>query len=176
MEAAEEISRQLRLRDLGGVIIIDFIDMLQEKHRRGVERTIRELMSNDRAKTKVLRISQFGIVEMTRQRMRPSFERSNFMDCPHCNGSGLIKTPESMSIEIIRRIQSVIENKKISSIEVAISSEVAFYLQNRKRITLHEMEQKHHKTVVLRSNSDYSNDEVRCVARDNRGSVVKCNF
>ncbi len=175
-EAAEEIARQLRLRDLGGVIIIDFIDMLQEKHRRGIERSLRDLVGKDRAKTKVLRISQFGIIEMTRQRMRPSLERSNFMDCPHCSGSGLIKTPESMTIEIIRRIQSVIENNKIQSIEVTVSSEVAFYLQNRKRTALHEMEQKWQKTVILHSNSDYSNDEVHVIARDSRGSVVKCNF
>jgi ribonuclease E len=172
-EAAAEIARQLRLRDLGGVIIMDFIDMLQEKHRRGIERLLRELVSKDRAKTKILRISQFGIVEMTRQRMRPSFERNNFMDCPHCTGSGMIKTPESMTIEIIRRIQSVIENKKIQSIEVTVASEVAFYLQNRKRAALHEMERKWQKTVVLRSNSDFPNDEVQFVSLDNRGSVVK---
>ena len=172
-EAAKEISRQLRLRDLGGVIIIDFIDMLQEKHRRGIERLIRELVTKDRAKTKILRISQFGIVEMTRQRMRPSFERNNFMDCPHCKGSGMIKTPESMSIEIIRRIQSVIENKKIQSIEVVISAEVIFYLQNRKRTALHDLEKKWDKTVVLRSNSDFSNDEVHLTSLDNRGCEVK---
>lgn len=175
-EAAEEISRQLRLRDLGGVIIIDFIDMLQEKHRRGIERLIRELVTKDRAKTKILRISQFGIVEMTRQRMRPSFEGNNFMDCPHCKGSGMIKTPESMSIEIIRRIQSIIENKKIQSIEVVISAEVAFYLQNRKRTALHDLEKKWDKTVVLRSNSDFCNDEVHLTSLDNRGSEVKCNY
>ena len=175
-EAAEEISRQLRLRDLGGVIIIDFIDMLQEKHRRGIERLIRELVTKDRAKTKILRISQFGIVEMTRQRMRPSFEGNNFMDCPHCKGSGMIKTPESMSIEIIRRIQSVIENKKIQSIEVVISAEVVFYLQNSKRTALHDLEKKWDETVVLRSNSDFCNDEVHLTSLDNRGSEVKCNY
>jgi ribonuclease E len=176
VEAAKEISRQLRLRDLGGVIIIDFIDMLQEKHRRGVEREFRDATSSDRARTKILRISQFGIVEMTRQRMRPSFERSRYMDCPHCQGSGLIKTPESMSIEIMRRMQSVIAKSRVDSIEIEVSAEVAYFLQNKKRLLLSELETTHKKTVVVRTNSDFSNDEINFTGRDERGSVIKENF
>ena len=104
MEAADEIPRQLRLRDLGGVIICDFIDLRYERHRRELERTLHDNLKNDRAKTKVLRMSQFGIIEMTRQRMRPSLKRSIYFDCPHCKGSGLVKTPESMSLDVMRRL------------------------------------------------------------------------
>src|SRR5439155_13211555 len=93
--AAKEIARQLRLRDLGGVIVNDFIDMRDDKHRRGVERAMREAVKRDRARTKVLKISQFGLIEMTRQRIRPSLKRSVFQECPHCNSQGHVKTPES---------------------------------------------------------------------------------
>ena len=88
MEAADEIPRQLRLRDLGGVIICDFIDLRYERHRRELEKRLHDNLKNDRAKTKVLRMSQFGIIEMTRQRMRPSLKRSIYFDCPHCKGAG----------------------------------------------------------------------------------------
>src|SRR5712692_9253835 len=91
LQAAREIARQLRLRDLGGVIVNDFIDMRDEKHRRDVERALREAVKRDRARTKVLRISQFGIIEMTRQRIRPSLKRSVYHDCPHCRGGGQVK-------------------------------------------------------------------------------------
>jgi len=176
MEAADEIARQLRLRDLGGVVVIDFIDMYQERHRRGIERTLREAVGVDRARTKLLRMSQFGIIEMTRQRMRSSLERSNYMDCVHCKGSGLIKTPESMSLEIIRRVQAVIDRKNIACIEVDVSPEVAYYLQNRKRAQIFDLEKAWSKIVAIRSNSDFSNDQVRFVGRDRHGRVVNFNI
>ncbi|MEL7266107.1 MAG: Rne/Rng family ribonuclease, partial [Planctomycetota bacterium] len=97
--AAKEIARQLRLRDLGGVIVNDFIDMRKDSHRRKLERTLRDAMAKDRARTKILKTSPFGLIEMTRQRVRPSLKRSIYTDCPCCEGRGLVKTPESMSIE-----------------------------------------------------------------------------
>jgi len=172
MEAAPEIARQLRLRDLGGVIIIDFIDMLQDKHRRAVEKAIRQAVKTDRARTKILRISQFGIVEMTRQRMRPSLERSTFMDCPYCHGSGLLKTPESMSIEIIRQIQSLITRDKIAVLEITVSPDVAAFLLNRNRAVLADLEQTNQKTIAINAMSSLGNKEVTLTARDARGSVV----
>ena len=104
LAAAKEIARQLRLRDLGGVIVNDFIDMRREKHRRGVERALRDAMKRDRARTKILRTSPFGLIEMTRQRIRPSLKRSVYADCPCCSGRGVVKTAESMSIEVIRML------------------------------------------------------------------------
>ncbi len=100
--AAREIARQLRLRDLGGVIVNDFIDMRKERHRRGVERALRDAVKRDRARTKILRTSPFGLIEMTRQRIRPSLKRSVYKDCPGCTGSGVVKTAESMAIEVVR--------------------------------------------------------------------------
>ena len=102
LRAAKEIARQLRLRDLGGVIVNDFIDMRDERHRRGVERALRDAVKRDRARTKILRISPFGLIEMTRQRIRPSLKRSVYEDCPHCTGAGVVKTAESMAIEVMR--------------------------------------------------------------------------
>ena len=101
LHAAREIARQLRLRDLGGVVVNDFIDMRDSATSSG--RTPRRC--GDRARTKILRISQFGIIEMTRQRIRPSLKRSGYMDCPHCKGNGQVKTPKTMALEILRMIQ-----------------------------------------------------------------------
>ena len=100
--AAREIARQIRLRDLGGVIVNDFIDMRKEKHRRGVERALRDAVKRDRARTKILRTSPFGLIEMTRQRIRPSLKRSAYIDCPCCHGTAVVKTPESMAIDVVR--------------------------------------------------------------------------
>src|SRR5205807_2389307 len=127
MEAADEIPRQLRLRDLGGVIICDFIDLRFERHRRQLDDRLHENLKNDRAKTKVLRMSQFGIIEMTRQRMRPSLKRSIYFDCPHCHGSGLVKTPESMSLDVMRRLAIATNDQRISRVELAVCPEVGFY-------------------------------------------------
>ncbi|MBN1844096.1 MAG: Rne/Rng family ribonuclease [Sedimentisphaerales bacterium] len=172
MEAAPEIARQLRLRDLGGVIIIDFIDMMEMKHRRLVEKALRDAVATDRARTKILRISQFGIVEMTRQRMRPSLKQSTYADCPHCKGSGLIKTPESMSLEIMRRIQGAINDKKATTIEIDVGWEVADFLHNRKRSYLAELESGMGKTVLIRANRSYTSDTYSFLTRDSRGSVL----
>ena len=125
MEAADEIPRQLRLRDLGGVIICDFIDLRYERHRRELEKRLHDNFKNDRAKTKVLRMSQFGIIEMTRQRMRPSLKRSIYFDCPHCKGAGLVKTPESMSLDVMRRLAIAINDLKVARVELAVCPDVA---------------------------------------------------
>ena len=106
LRAAKEIAARLRLRDLGGVIVNDFIDMREERHRRGVERALRDAISRDRARTKVLRISPFGLIEMTRQRIRPSLRRSIYEDCPCCHSTGQVKTAESMAIDMMRLLMT----------------------------------------------------------------------
>ena len=140
MAAAKEIARQLRLRDLGGVIVNDFIDMREEKHRRTVERALRDAMSRDRARTKVLRISGFGIIEMTRQRIRPSLRRSVFHDCPFCNGISYVKTSESMSLDVIRLIQLASCRNYISNVRLRVADGVANFLLNKKRRVVSELE------------------------------------
>src|SRR6476469_1094108 len=161
MEAADEIPRQLKLRDLGGVIICDFIDLRYERHRRELEERLHENFKKDRAKTKVLRMSQFGIIEITRQRMRPSLKRSVYFDCPHCKGSGLVKTPESMSLDVMRRLAIALHDQRVSRVELAVCPDVNFYLQNRKRGALAELEGQTGKRIVVRQDPSVALDDVR---------------
>ncbi|RUL86884.1 Rne/Rng family ribonuclease [Tautonia sociabilis] len=147
LRAAKEIARQLRLRDLGGVIVNDFIDMREEKHRRGVERALREAVKRDRARTKILRMSQFGLVEMTRQRIRPSLKRSVYHECEHCGGGGLVKTVESMAIDAMRLIAFALNKDGIRHIRVEVCEEVATFLNNRKRQELAALESNSSVTV-----------------------------
>src|SRR5206468_2991496 len=141
LHAAREIARQLRLRDLGGVIINDFIDMRDDKHNRAVEKALRDAVKRDRARTKVLKISQFGIIEMTRQRIRPSLKRSVYQDCPHCLGTGQVKTCESMSIEVMRMLQLAAHRENVQRVQVKVAEDVAHYLLNKKRKEVARLEE-----------------------------------
>src|SRR5687768_6030599 len=172
MEAADEIPRQLRLRDLGGVIICDFIDLRYERHRRDLEKRLHDNLKKDRAKTKVLRMSQFGIIEMTRQRMRTSLKRSIYFDCPHCKGSGLVKTPESMSLDVMRRLAIAVHNQRVSRVEMAVCPEVAFFLLNRKRAQMAELEAETNKRVVVRADPTLGLDELKLDLFDTRDGLV----
>jgi ribonuclease E len=175
LRAAKEIARQLRLRDLGGVIVNDFIDMREERHRRGVERALREAIKRDRARTKVLRMSAFGLIEMTRQRIRPSLKRSIYEDCSHCAGAGVVKTAESMAIDVMRLLALASHRDEIRKINVTVSPNVATYLNNRKRkeITRLEAESRMAVQVAFKDNVpaeflqidcyDANNGEVRLV-------------
>ncbi len=139
--AAKEIARQIRLRDLGGVIVNDFIDMRKEKHRRGVERALRDSVKRDRARTKILRTSPFGLIEMTRQRIRTNPKRSAYAECPSCGGAGVVKTPESMAIDVVRLLILAGQRPQISDVAVTVAENVADYLNNRKRHELARLEQ-----------------------------------
>ncbi|MGH7176256.1 MAG: Rne/Rng family ribonuclease, partial [Tepidisphaeraceae bacterium] len=172
MEAADEIPRQLRMRDLGGVIICDFIDLRYERHRRDLERRLHENLKNDRAKTKVLRMSQFGIIEMTRQRMRPSLKRSIYSDCPHCKGAGLVKTPESLSLDVMRRLAIAAHDARVSRIELAVCPDVGFYLLNRKRAQLADLEEQTKKRVLVREDVRLGLDEIKLDLFDSRDGLV----
>jgi ribonuclease E len=149
MHAAKEIARQLRLRDLGGVIVNDFIDMHKERHRRGVERALRDAVRRDRARTKILRTSPFGLVEMTRQRIRPSLKRSAYKDCPCCHGSAVVKTPESMAIDVVRLLIVIAQKPAIVQVRVSVAPDVADYLNNRKRHDLAQLEDEGSMTVQI---------------------------
>jgi ribonuclease E len=172
LEAAEEIARQLRLRDLGGLIICDFIDMRMDKHCRGVERCLREALKEHKERAKILRMSQFGIIEITRQRTRPSINRSVYQDCPHCKGSGLVKTTESMSLDVARLLRVAATIDKINTIEIRVSHEVAFNLQNRYRGLLHEFERESGRTIVVSAQGNYAVDQADFICRDLRGGLV----
>jgi ribonuclease E len=140
LRAAKEIARQLRLRDLGGVIVNDFIDMREERHRRGVERALRDAIKRDRARTKILRMSAFGLIEMTRQRIRPSLKRSVYEDCSHCAGAGVVKTAESMAIDVMRLLALASHRDDIRRISIVVCPGVASYLNNRKRKEIARLE------------------------------------
>lgn len=154
LRAAREIARQLRLRDLGGVIVNDFIDMRDERHRRGVERALRDAIRRDRARTKILRMSQFGLIEMTRQRIRPSIKRSIYEDCPNCLAQGVVKTAESMSIDVMRILAMAANRQDIRRINITCSQNVANFLNNRKRQDLARIERDGHLTIHIRPEAD----------------------
>ncbi|MGB7345518.1 MAG: Rne/Rng family ribonuclease [Pirellulaceae bacterium] len=173
MAAAKEIARQLRLRDLGGVIVNDFIDMRKESHRRKVERALRDAMANDRARTKILRISPFGLIEMTRQRIRPSLKRSIYQDCPCCEGRGLVKTAESMSIEVVRKLALAVKNKHIERVTVRVNDAVAAHLNNKKRRSVMEMEDAGGMTVQILGSEGLYPEHLEMDCRDSSGERVE---
>lgn len=173
IEAAGEIARQLRLRDLGGLIVCDFIDMRNEKHRREVEKAFRNAVKADRARSRILRISRFGVVEMTRQRMRPSLQSSTYLACPNCGGTGYIKSHESLAIEIIRLLNLSSSKKTIKKVELFVSPEVADYLQNVKRSVITQIEQLNDKSVAIHSVPDYTSEKHKLVCYNERGSIIK---
>jgi ribonuclease E len=171
--AAKEIARQIRLRDLGGVLVNDFIDMRKEKHRRGVERALRDAVRRDRARIKILRTSPFGLVEMTRQRIRPSLKRSIFTDCPGCRGTGVVKTPESMAIEVMRLFILAGQQPEIAQVTVTVADEVASYLSNRKRRELTRLEDEGHMTVRILGAKGVSPEHLVIQCRDAEDREVR---
>ncbi len=173
LEAAREIARQLRLRDLGGLIVCDFIDMRNPKHRKDVEQAFREAVRTDRARSKILRLSRFGVIEMTRQRMRPSLQLSTYLACPHCAGMGYVKSHESLALEIIRLLNLAGSREHIRRIELTTSPEVGDYLQNEKRTTITQIEQATEKRVIIHSSPDFSGEQRTLVCLNDRGSEVK---
>jgi len=171
-EAVKEVVRQLRLRDLGGVIVIDFIDMREERHKREIEALLRKEMESDRAKTKVLRMSLFCMIEMTRQRVRPSLKRSIYQDCPHCHGSALIKTPESVSLDVMRRLAAGATRVDVSKIDVRAYPTVATFLLNRKRKQLVELEEKTGKRITIVADGTLAGDQIVLDAQNALGNVL----
>ncbi|MCK4601803.1 MAG: ribonuclease E/G, partial [Phycisphaerae bacterium] len=172
IEAAKEIIRQLRLRDLGGVIVIDFIDMREEQNRRAVEKVLKDALKPDRAKTKVLRMSNFGIVEMTRQRMRPSLKDSIYRTCTHCGGSGLVKSEESQALLVMRDLKRVASNDNVASIEVYVTPSVAHHLVNFQRKQIARLETETGKKIVILADGELAGDEVRISCLNSRGTEV----
>jgi ribonuclease E len=174
LHAAKEIARQLRLRDLGGVIVNDFIDMRSEVHRRKVEDALREALRRDRARTKILRISQFGLIEMTRQRIRPSLKRSIFSDCPHCRGSGFVKTSESLSIDAMRLLQlAAHRSPAIATVQVGVHIDVAHYLLNKRRKELAALEERGKLEIQVTGQPGVSPDTLAIRCFDHNGNEVR---
>ncbi|MCE5280433.1 MAG: Rne/Rng family ribonuclease [Planctomycetaceae bacterium] len=172
IEAAAEAARQIRLRDLGGVIVIDFIDMRAEKNKRAVEKVLKDGLKTDRAKSKILRISAFGIVEMTRQRVRHSLTHNIYRTCPLCNGDGLIKSNESLALEVLRHLQRACANSEVFQLTVAVSPSVAEHLANACRRQLYALETRFDKKITIVAKPDMAGSQVAITAANGRGSEV----
>jgi ribonuclease E len=140
LEAAEEIARQLRLRDLGGLIVIDFIDMRDPKHRAEIERILRNHVKEDKARTKVGKISKFGLLEMSRQRIRPPIEFGSYLPCKYCQGKGLVPSPETLGIGFLRKLSLNTLKEKAKRVKGIVPVGVADYLLNKKRREIVDLE------------------------------------
>ncbi len=149
LEAAREIARQLRLRDMAGLVVIDFIDQEHHSNTRKVERAMKDALKNDRARIQVGRISSFGLMEMSRQRLRTGVLEATTRECPHCDGTGLVRTASSAGLSALRLIEDEAAKGKGSVIRLAASTEAAVYLLNEKRADLMEIEQRYHVTVEV---------------------------
>jgi ribonuclease E len=151
MEAAPEIARQLRLRDLGGIIVIDFIDMGNKKHDREVEKAIKAVLKEDRAKTKVLRISPLGVLELSRQRLKSSLGTGEYLHCPMCDGRGKIRSPDMSALSVFRKMKSLAIKSGVSEVRASVPTKVGEYLLNNMRSLLVQMEQEYNIKISVHS-------------------------
>jgi ribonuclease E len=138
-----------RRRDLGGLIVVDFIDMRNKKHIKEVERRVKEAMKRDKAKVDVSRISRFGLMQISRQKMGSPIEKGNYRACQYCQGRGVVKSVETLALFYLRRIQTGIIRKKVKRVSCRFPVEVATYLLNKKRKEISELEDKHEATVDI---------------------------
>ena len=174
-EAADEIAYQLRLRDLAGLIVIDFIDMEENRNNSSVERRFKDGLRNDRARIQIGRISPFGLLEMSRQRLRPSLSEITGDPCPHCDGTGFMQSTDWMALQVMRAIEDEATRQNATQIELKVSSEVALYLLNQKRQTLSELEQRNNLRVIVRTNGENRGGtwEIEVLERSGGGSGEK---
>lgn len=172
VEAAEEIARQLRLRDLGGLIVCDFIDMRSDRHKRAVEKSLKDALKKHKERARTLRMSAYGLIEMTRQRQGPSLKRNIYHDCPHCRGTGQVKMPESVMLHAMRLIQLAAHHVDVHTVTVTVASAVAFQLLNSKRSNLAAIEAETQKNIVVRAEAAYTTDQIDVTCFDARGQTV----
>jgi len=151
-EAAKEICRQLRLRDIGGIIVIDFIDMTPVRHQREVENRIRDAVRQDRARIQISRISRFGLLEMSRQRLSPSLGESSHHICPRCQGTGKVRDNESLSLSILRLIEEEALKENTKQVHTIVPVQIASYLLNEKRKAISNIEKRHNVDVIVAPN------------------------
>jgi ribonuclease E len=163
LEAAEVIARQLRLRDLGGLIVIDFIDMEEETHKRQVEAKLRECTQEDRARIQIGSISSFGLLEMSRQRLRSSLGKANEDVCPACQGQGIRRSVESLALSAIRAVEKSLFSKKVKQIRLETSLELATYLGNEKRGIISQLEKDYQFTLLLLPNPYWEASQYKIV-------------
>lgn len=165
MEAVTEVVRQIRLRDLGGIIIIDFIDMENEENRNKVFKALKKALAADKSRTNVLQISELGLVEMTRKRMRQGLMNIQCQPCPACRGSGVVKADVTLVNEIFRKIQTGIENITGQEVLVRVNPEIAKYIQAEERDSIEDIQKKTQRKISIQSVSDMQRDEYEIICR-----------
>jgi ribonuclease E len=178
LEAAEEIVRQLRLRDMGGLVVIDFIDMSSNKNQKDVENRMREALEADRARVQVGRISRFGLMEMSRQRLRPSLEETNAIVCPRCNGQGSIRDIKSLCLSILRVLQEEANKRRSAEIRAIVPLNVAAYLLNEKRKTVSDIEQQSNTRLLIIPNPamETPHYEIQNISVQDAGAVQTASY
>ncbi|MCX2561095.1 Rne/Rng family ribonuclease [Acetobacter farinalis] len=164
-EAADEVARQLRLRDLAGLIVIDFIDMESRRHNSMIERRLKDALRHDRARIQMGSISHFGLLEMSRQRLRPSVAEAAFTPCPHCQGTGMVRGIESSALHVLRAVEEEGARRRASAITVHVAAEIAFYVLNNKRDWLAEIEQRHQMEILFAADATLPVPEIRIERR-----------
>ncbi|MBI1920326.1 MAG: Rne/Rng family ribonuclease [Geobacter sp.] len=160
MEAAEEVARQLRLRDLGGLIVIDFIDMYDKKHRVDVEKCLKQALKLDKARVNVGRISDFGLLEMSRQRIKQTISEGSAQICPHCGGIGKVKSVEAMAISFVRKVLAAASKGNVSEVRGALPLDVAYYLLNRKKQELARIESDYDLEVTVKGKTSFLQNQM----------------
>ena len=159
LEAADEIARQLKLRDLGGLIVVDFIDMIDRRHRAQVERRMRDAVKDDKARIEVGRLSKFGLLEMSRQRLRASLTSQSQLDCRECDGFGRVRKPELVALEALRKVQSAVIVGHVSLVKCRLAPAAAFFLLNTKKAELYNLEKEYGVTIYVLADGRMRQDE-----------------
>ena len=159
IEAADEISRQLRLRDLGGLIVIDFIDMMDARHRAAIERRLREAVKSDKARVEIGKVSKFGLLEMSRQRLRATIASQSHHKCPHCEGLGSLKNPELVALDALRKIQAAVVVGHVAVVKARLSPAPALFLLNNKKSELVGLEQKYSTKIYILADGRLNQDK-----------------
>jgi len=161
LEAAQEVARQLRLRDLGGLVVIDFIDMRDKKHQKEVEAALNKSLKTDKARVSVGHLSKFGLLELSRQRLRPTAEASVYNPCPICQGRGRLKTVPSLGLSLLRQISVQVAQNPIQEVRALVPLEVGNFLLNQKRREILALEEQYHLRIVLTSSVGLSPEEIQ---------------
>jgi ribonuclease E len=176
LEAADEIARQLRLRDLGGLVVIDFIDMTPVRHQREVENRMRDAVHHDRARVQLGRISRFGLMEMSRQRLRPSLEESAAHICPRCHGQGTVRSTESLALSILRLMEEEAIKENTSQIEAIVPVDVAAFLLNEKRKAIRITEERHGVEVYIIPDEHMKTPDYRVVRHRTDDEMTESSY
>ena len=173
LEAAEEIARQLRLRDLAGLVVVDFIDMEKSRNNRAVERRIKDALKNDRARIQVGRISHFGLLEMSRQRIRTGVVEGSTVVCLHCQGAGVVRSTASIALHVLRVLEDALIKSSTHDLTVRVRTPVALYILNQKRINLRDLERRFGIAIVVEADDTLTGANYHAIERGEPATGVK---